>query len=761
MINEKLLAKLQAHEYTIKSVGGKNQVYKTSTSGRLTKKVGKIYDNGSGVFFHSNNVAPFIEGKNSFAQIFGNDALAPATVFVKPETKQVSYLFSNKEYTDNTQLEHTLSTYLTKLKGKPLTNLHNIRGAKNDYNNKQRNYLSNQVIYPYFNYAGDFTSAKIIGYDHKAKRTKFANWFHAYKPIKEALNLLDKTVSKPESGYFGEHLLKGNDKKVVIVEGEKTAVILQEIFGDITNIIFIATGGCGGLKSIKTECLNGRDVYIYPDKGVKEWFDFASKKGWNCNYILENSEDVLDGDDVADYINKPLWTDIIESFEVINTGIASCKTKSLQYGLKPKQKLEACIPNWYDLNLRGYEDDCEVENPSMKNFAGNYFEFYEREFESLTANINFNGWVGYGAELRPPNEDDFIYRLEKAFRVAKHINFAAETITYVKTVKECFEHVLYHLKANSNFVFSIDYILNELVPEWDAGDNYIEEYISKKRNWRVITGNIPNNKFETYLAEDRRRYTTNKYLKLISNKVENGHYVSAKEDLDMRKQDNAFIWNLILKYNKEVVGCTTKNQWRTSLKIQGIYIDALGKNTNRVQNVLTPYKVSYIGLANNVTYIKPISMYKVLKDHKIPKLAIKRYNTFKPNKKIANNIRTIVNYLLENPCDLKFERYKRLIIVKPLYTISQMKERLKNDLIKENHLNEMQINIAPAKDNLMMPKVAFDYDLVLDGGIYSCSESEALERGREFIFSWLCYKYKLTGLDAADCWANPEAYLSA
>ena len=90
-----------------------------------------------------------------------------------------------------------------------------------------------------------------------------------------------------------------------------------------------------------------------------------------------------------------------------------------------------------------------------------------------------------------------------------------------------------------------------------------------------------------------------------------------------------------------------------------------------------------------------------------------------------------------------------------------MKERLKNDLIKENHLNEMQINIAPAKDNLMMPKVAFDYDLVLDGGIYSCSESEALERGREFIFSWLCYKYKLTGLDAADCWANPEAYLSA
>ena len=49
MINQKLLAKLQANQYTIKSVGGKNQVYKTSATGRLTKKVGKIYDNGSGV----------------------------------------------------------------------------------------------------------------------------------------------------------------------------------------------------------------------------------------------------------------------------------------------------------------------------------------------------------------------------------------------------------------------------------------------------------------------------------------------------------------------------------------------------------------------------------------------------------------------------------------------------------------------------------------------------------------------------------------
>ena len=73
--------------------------------------------------------------------------------------------------------------------------------------------------------------------------------------------------------------------------------------------------------------------------------------------------------------------------------------------------------------------------------------------------------------------------------------------------------MLHHIKANANFTFNIDYVLNELLPEWDTKGNDIIEYISKERNWRVKNGNIPNDKFEQYLAEDRRRYTTNKYLK--------------------------------------------------------------------------------------------------------------------------------------------------------------------------------------------------------------------------------------------------------
>ena len=48
-----------------------------------------------------------------------------------------------------------------------------------------------------------------------------------------------------------------------MIVGEKTAVILQEIFGDITNIIFIATVGCGGLTSIKSLPVEVLNPFIF------------------------------------------------------------------------------------------------------------------------------------------------------------------------------------------------------------------------------------------------------------------------------------------------------------------------------------------------------------------------------------------------------------------------------------------------------------------------------------------------------------------
>ena len=61
MINQKILLTLQRQQFYIKEVGSKTLVFKEGKS----DKVGKVYDNGQGIFFHSNNVAAFKEGKNS------------------------------------------------------------------------------------------------------------------------------------------------------------------------------------------------------------------------------------------------------------------------------------------------------------------------------------------------------------------------------------------------------------------------------------------------------------------------------------------------------------------------------------------------------------------------------------------------------------------------------------------------------------------------------------------------------------------------
>ena len=765
MIN-KIKQKLENHQFSIKNVGGKDIVFKVSDKG-YKKKVGKIYDNGSGVHFFAQNVHPFVSGKNSYAEIFGNDDTDYKPIYVKNTTVLNSYVFSNKEYANSTQIENTLRTYITKLKGNTLTNLHCVRGVKNDYNNKQRNYLNNETVYPYFNYDGSFVSAKIVAYNPDGKRLKNrANWFHSYKPIKKHLNILNEPTSKGKGVFFGEHLLKGNNKKVVIVEGEKGAAVLQELFEHLTDIVFLSSGGATSLNGLNYNCLNDRDVYLFPDKGVQEWFDIGKKRNWNCDYIIENSTDALDGDDVTDFIDKPLWLDITKSFERINevTVIKQNNATSLNYALKPKIKNNTCLPNWYDLKFRGYEDDADVENPTMECFEGKYFKFYKNGFKSKTANIDFNKWVRPKDEsykLRPPNEDDFIKGLEKAFRVAKYINRYAETID-IKTVNQQFKYVLYHLQKDSNFSFNAEYVLNELVPEWNAKGNDITEYISEKRNWRVNVpmGGIPNDKFESYLAEDKRRYTTNKYLKLFKHYSKSQLYISLKNDIGMhQRRDNSFVWDLITEYNKEVIGCNTINQWNKSLEIQEYCI----KNTKLHHNFTTLYRSSYIVLQKSKGTFKPISMNSVFTKGKFPYKAIERYFSFKPNENLYKNITAKVDYLLEFTDDLKFKRNKkRLIEVSPLHSLKRMSEIL--DAAREQEMQMLEM-VELQKTKVELPNVlpidAFDYDLNTNDGVFGCSEDDAQQKGREFLYHWLCHKYKLKGLDAADCWANPEAYLSA
>lgn len=71
-----------------------------------------------------------------------------------------------------------------------------------------------------------------------------------------------KSFDKPRPLY-GEHLLKGNKKPVLIVEGEKTADAAAKIFPDL--IIITWPGGGNAARFANWEVLKERQVTIWPD----------------------------------------------------------------------------------------------------------------------------------------------------------------------------------------------------------------------------------------------------------------------------------------------------------------------------------------------------------------------------------------------------------------------------------------------------------------------------------------------------------------
>lgn len=78
---------------------------------------------------------------------------------------------------------------------------------------------------------------------------------------------------------FGSHLLKTQGATVAVVESEKTAVIMSEIYRDY---IWMAAGGLNELTPEKLFVLKGRRVAIFPDtdpegQAFSLWFGIARK----------------------------------------------------------------------------------------------------------------------------------------------------------------------------------------------------------------------------------------------------------------------------------------------------------------------------------------------------------------------------------------------------------------------------------------------------------------------------------------------------
>lgn len=705
-------------------------IYKQSSKHNSKEKAGVLND--FSVYFYAQNVAPFKAGTNTFKEILGKQYVYTPVYNLKKSKSADDHVsetcrFSFEQYKKTTKAKNHFTTYL-KNQNKDVSSIYDIRGVKNGY-------LENATLYPYIDYNNEFQTAKIVKYNSKTgKRIKdnYSNsWFHAYTPIKKELGIKDK-LTKKITCFFGEHLLAGNDKPVVIVEAEKTAVILSLIFKDI---VFLATGGLNKLKTLDYSFLLTRKVFLYPDNNAKEWFEIGKKRNWYVSEILENKGS--DGSDAADYLDTEIGNEIAAELCSIEYNEIQKKVKDFNFSYKQKVKKGYCSTIYKNFELNYY-----IDNSRNENFKGNHFKIYAENFHVLTAGIDVNKWSFNNGKLIKPNADVFQDRLERCYRILKKLNADTDVLSTYKKV-------LIHLLENSNYLFNIDYVIENLVPRWSNDSNDISEYI-KTRNWRAISGNIKENEFVTLLNNDRKAYQTNRLLLKLQPLLKEQKYIKPNDIGLTSKQSNEFVYNLIRDFNTKVLGCKTVNNYNKKIKINQ-YFDFVMSISNQLEKrktfkkFCTTYNSIYIDCKKSGTNFKIPSIQTIYDNTLIDKHTIREYLNFKPTGNALSNIATVVNYYISNPNDINFVRADKRIQPVSKISLKDMRESLKQ--------TSTQPKIETSAE-------AFDYEIDLKDSVLNVEQSVAMQKSDAFLYSWILYHNEnLSEYDKFNIKINPLQYL--
>lgn len=157
------------------------------------------------------------------------------------------------------------------------------------------------VMFPFFDIEGRLRVMRVIKYDDMGKR-KRNGVSSAHMFLKE--DGLIPPQWKERSCLFGEHLLAKNpERPVVIVEGEKTALLCSML---LPEFLWLATGGCGYFKEVGMvkEYLNSRTTYILPDKGQYDFWVKEARRFQVKGRVLDFIEkmEVEQNSDIADLL---------------------------------------------------------------------------------------------------------------------------------------------------------------------------------------------------------------------------------------------------------------------------------------------------------------------------------------------------------------------------------------------------------------------------------------------------------------------------
>jgi hypothetical protein len=97
---------------------------------------------------------------------------------------------------------------------------------------------------------------------------------------------------------------------------------------------------------------------------------------------------------------------------------------------------------------------------------------------------------------------------------------------------------------------------------------------------------------------------------------------------------------------------------------------------------------------------------------------------------------------------LKFESINRRIVTSPLHSLEYMQNEMVNSI--ENVKERKEVSLQDA----------FNYDLDLTDSVLQVDETEAVQRGDQFLYSWICFHNpELTENDKLYIDINPMAYI--
>ena len=239
-------------------------------------------------FYKKNGIVPKGCNKPTYKQ-------EPKPSYMEPQVLEATICQYEKNDLINFLREHFPQDAVTELVGRYLVGTAQKWGGS--------------AVFWYVDRYNKIRGGKIMKYDRlTGKRVKepfnHVTWAH------KEMGLKDYNF---KMCLFGEHLINehfnGSGERVIVVESEKTALILMLALQKTVwaSQLVVACGGCGGISTKMLEPLFGRDVLFIPDNGMYEHWSSrvnALSDKFKSAVVSDIMERVAKnkGDDIGDYI---------------------------------------------------------------------------------------------------------------------------------------------------------------------------------------------------------------------------------------------------------------------------------------------------------------------------------------------------------------------------------------------------------------------------------------------------------------------------